>query len=79
MKIPDEPDCPQPIFQWSEMMKIASQIGVAPSCFWKLSIKEWAALVSSSNTQASTMTRSEFEKLSANFGDKKREETYDQQ
>ncbi|MEK7660823.1 MAG: phage tail assembly chaperone [Pseudomonadota bacterium] len=72
-----EPTCPQSQFPWPEMIKMASRIGIVPSCFWQLSLKEWAALVSNSSNQSSAMTRADFEKLSARFDDEIKKETYD--
>lgn len=78
MKIDGQPFAPQPRFNWANMVKVASLIGIAPPQFWQLSFKEWCAIMNASNGTSGAMTRGDFEKLSARFADIKRDETDEQ-
>ncbi len=49
------------------MLSCALQLGVAPAAFWRLSVKEWRALVQPA--APTTLTRAAFEDLARRFPD----------
>jgi uncharacterized phage protein (TIGR02216 family) len=48
---------------------MAQQIGVAPAQFWRLSLKEWRALISPAHD---ALTRATFDALAQRFPDEER-------
>jgi uncharacterized phage protein (TIGR02216 family) len=52
---------------WAVMLGAAARVGVAPSTFWRLSLKEWRALIS--KQPALALSRGAFEMLAARFPD----------
>jgi uncharacterized phage protein (TIGR02216 family) len=49
------------------MLALAAQMGVAPAAFWRLSMKEWRALVQPPAPE--TLTRAAFDDLARRFPD----------
>ena len=54
---------------WAAMLALAQRLGVAPTAFWRLSLKEWRAL---SAPNENTLTRAVFEALAARFPDQQK-------
>jgi len=48
------------------MLAAACALGVTPASFWRLSLREWRAIVSPSHT---ALSRASFEALKARFPD----------
>ncbi len=55
---------------WSAMLAAARGLGVTPSGFWRLSLREWRAIASPSNV---TLSRASFEALASRFPDNQHE------
>lgn len=53
---------------WRALMAAASELGVPPHLFWRLSLREWRAL-SAPVKRAEALSRATFESLSAQFPD----------
>jgi hypothetical protein len=53
---------------WFAMLAAAQRIGVAPADFWRLSLKEWRALIAP--PPGAGMSRSAFEALAQQFPDR---------
>jgi uncharacterized phage protein (TIGR02216 family) len=51
---------------WRQLLGAAMALGLSPAAFWRLSLREWRALVAPS---APSMTRGGFEALSKRFPD----------
>jgi uncharacterized phage protein (TIGR02216 family) len=51
---------------WREWLAAAMSLGVTPKDFWRLSVKEWRALVS---PRAAPLTRAELETLMKQYPD----------
>ncbi|HRE62021.1 MAG TPA: phage tail assembly chaperone [Micropepsaceae bacterium] len=58
--------------EWQRALRVANQaFGIAPGAFWRMSLSEWRALVSSeSGTQAPT--RTELERMMAGWEEAQR-------
>ncbi|HYD71991.1 MAG TPA: phage tail assembly chaperone [Candidatus Binatia bacterium] len=54
---------------WARLLALSLTLGVAPSKFWRLSLKEWRALVSPAHE---TLTRAAFDALASRFPDNQR-------
>lgn len=54
---------------WLRLLATSASVGVAPARFWRLSVKEWRALVA---TEHNGLTRSAFEALLQRFPDRAR-------
>lgn len=54
---------------WARLLGMSQTFGVAPASFWRLSLKEWRALVSPAHE---TLTRAAFEALASRFPDEER-------
>ena len=52
--------------QWARLLALSQTLQLAPSCFWRLSLKEWRALVGAGHD---TLTRTGFEALTSRFPD----------
>ena len=57
---------------WMSWLRIAIGMGVTPAAFWKLSLKEWRALMQS--TRPGAFNRHDLEKLRHHLGDKTKHE-----
>jgi len=55
---------------WLKLLAVAQQLGLAPAPFWRLSLKEWRALVAPAND---VLTRSGLEALLQLFPDEEDE------
>jgi hypothetical protein len=66
-------------FAWHDMMQASARMGIMPSSFWQLSIKEWCALMASPKPQSIAMSRREFEILTSKFADQNTKENNDKQ
>jgi uncharacterized phage protein (TIGR02216 family) len=55
---------------WPRLLAVAQQVGVTPAAFWRLSLKEWRALVAPANE---TLTRSALDALAQRFPDEQNE------
>lgn len=55
---------------WRSLIAAAQRLGVAPAQFWRLSLREWRALVAPAADAA--MTRAGFEALERLYPDKDR-------
>ncbi|MEQ1618832.1 MAG: phage tail assembly chaperone [Terricaulis sp.] len=53
---------------WRALLAAASELGIPPPEFWRLSLREWRA-VSTSPTRFDALARGEFNSLSAQFPD----------
>lgn len=51
---------------WSDMLTAALALGLPPNAFWRLSVKEWRALM---RTDVAPLSRSELEALSCIYPD----------
>ncbi|MGD9979865.1 MAG: phage tail assembly chaperone [Hyphomonadaceae bacterium] len=51
---------------WPVMLSLARQIGIEPSAFWRLSLREWRALAAPS---ADALSRAAFADLARRFPD----------
>jgi hypothetical protein len=54
---------------WGRLLALSQTLGVAPVGFWRLSLKEWRALVSPAHE---TLTRAAFDALAQAFPDEER-------
>jgi uncharacterized phage protein (TIGR02216 family) len=54
--------------QWARLLALSQTLHLAPSCFWRLSLKEWRALVGAGHDTL-TLTRTDFEALTSRFPD----------
>lgn len=52
---------------WRTLLAVAASLAIAPAQFWRLSLKEWRALVS---PQRSGLSRDAFQALIEQFPDK---------
>ena len=52
---------------WRRMLATAQALGLAPGAFWRLSLKEWRALVAPLNE--ASLSRAAFEALARRFPD----------
>jgi len=52
---------------WMRWLSIARDFGLAPHLFWRLSLREWRALVA--RAAPSLLSRAEFDALTARFPD----------
>lgn len=52
---------------WRAWLKLAAQLGVPPSAFWRLSAREWRALLAAPTREA--LGHEGFEALAARFPD----------
>ncbi|MEQ1707277.1 MAG: phage tail assembly chaperone [Terricaulis sp.] len=52
---------------WPAMLAVALRLGVPPSCFWRLSLKEWRALIAPIGDD--TLSRAGFAALAQHFPD----------
>jgi hypothetical protein len=52
---------------WSGWLRTAALLGVAPHNFWRLSLREWRALISENALDA--LSRPQFEALAKEFPD----------
>ncbi len=52
---------------WRAWLAFAAQLGIAPACFWRLSVREWRALAPPAS--AAHLDRAAFTALAAHFPD----------
>ncbi|MCL4716120.1 MAG: phage tail assembly chaperone [Hyphomonadaceae bacterium] len=51
---------------WAGWLAVAIELGVAPAAFWRLSLREWRALVAPTDA---SLSRAAFEALARRFPD----------
>lgn len=51
---------------WFAMLQVAKALGIAPESFWRLGLREWRALVS---TTSDALSRAAFAELAHRFPD----------
>lgn len=54
---------------WRRLLALSQTMGVAPAAFWRLSLKEWRALVAPGHD---ALTRAAFDALASRFPDEER-------
>lgn len=52
---------------WAAMLAVALGRGVAPACFWRLSLREWRAIIAPHH--GATLPRAAFDALVQRFPD----------
>ena len=55
---------------WGALLVFGARVGVQPSAFWRLSLREWRALTATA--QDETLTRGALDALAAQFPDEVR-------
>lgn len=53
---------------WGEMLRFAAHIGIPPSAFWTLSLREWRMLTTAAGAMA-PMGRAAFQRLTEAWPD----------
>ncbi len=55
---------------WPSLLALGARVGVAPSAFWRLSLREWRALTATA--QDTILKRGALDALAAQFPDERR-------